>query len=535
MRGDDPVAGPWTDRLLGVAGALLLVAVLVLVGVEHYWLRDLKFDDAYIHFRYAENIARGKGFVYNDGERVLGSGAVPWNLLLAAIAGVTPPGTLPGAVSVLNYLFLLACAAVLLLGLWPLTRPGVALVIAAAMLVQGPLVVSSIGGMETTLLCLLYFLTFLALQRGRYALAGLCAGGSVCLRIDSAFLAGVALLAPLVYERRRFWRAFAATLALPLLVNLWAWWYFGSPLANSTIAKRIVYSPPPLYALRECLGALAEGVQFVRLWPSGQLPVAWAGDARVLLWLPFLCLGYLFVRRRAAAASLVVLQAVGALVFYAVADPPMFTWYLCTFVPLATLFALLGLVALGERLPVRPALGALPVVIAVVLLSVGPLLRTWWPLVPPSDPRFSFELPNAGGNARVYQYVNIARALDARAGPTDRLCTSEIGALGYYYRGKILDGIGLVSPEALRYQPVRMRRHSGVGAIPPEFVRDFAPEFVVSLDLFADALFADPWFQQHYALLGRWWWYGGPVRWHDLPPTVWTAYEVRAYQRVAGP
>src|SRR2546427_4926467 len=130
--------------------------------------------------RYAANRARGQGFVSNDGERVLGSGAVPWNLMLAAIAAVLPAGRLPGAVSVLNYLALLACAAVLLASLRELVPSWAGMVVTAVVLAHGPLVVSSIGGMETVFLCLLYFLTFFALLRGHHALAGLSAGAAVC-------------------------------------------------------------------------------------------------------------------------------------------------------------------------------------------------------------------------------------------------------------------------------------------------------------------------------------------------------------------
>src|SRR3989442_1563363 len=148
-----PLQSP-ADRVLWLAAAAVLGALLILLGVEHYWLRDLKFDDAYIHFRYAENIAQGEGFVYNPGERVLGSGAIPWNLMLAVIAALAPPGTLPAAVSVLNYLALLACAALLLAALRELVRPWGGIGITAALLAQGPLVVSSVGGMETVSLCL---------------------------------------------------------------------------------------------------------------------------------------------------------------------------------------------------------------------------------------------------------------------------------------------------------------------------------------------------------------------------------------------
>src|SRR5713226_3553606 len=246
----------WADRALWLATAALLAAILVLVGVEHYWLRDLKFDDAYIHFRYARNLAEGRGFIYNDGERVLGSGAIPWNLLLAAVAAVTPADTLPAAVSILNYLALLACAAVVVAAVGRDGRRWLGMLIAAALLAEGPLVVSSIGGMETVILCLLYFLVFLALLRERYELAGLAAGIAVCFRVESVFLALAAIAAPALYARRRFWRTLAATLLVPLVVHCWAWLYFGFPLANSTLAKRIVYDPPALLACQRNLGVM---------------------------------------------------------------------------------------------------------------------------------------------------------------------------------------------------------------------------------------------------------------------------------------
>src|SRR2546428_11152087 len=179
-------SSPLPDRVLWLAAAAVLGALLILLGVEHYWLRDLKFDDAYIHFRYAENIAQGEGFVYNPGERVLGSGAIPWNLMLAVIAALAPPGTLPAAVSVLNYLALLACAALLLAALRELVRPWVGMAITVALLAQGPLVVSSVGGMETVSLCLLYPLTFLALLPRPTVSPGLAPGHPACFRLGPA-------------------------------------------------------------------------------------------------------------------------------------------------------------------------------------------------------------------------------------------------------------------------------------------------------------------------------------------------------------
>ncbi len=523
------------DRAVWLAAAALLAGTLVLVGVEHYWLHDLKFDDAYIHFRYARNLALGKGFVYNDGERVLGSGAIPWNLLLAAVAAVTPADTLPGAMSILNYLTLLACAAVVLVAVGCLGQQWLGMLVAAVLLVEGPLVVSSIGGMETGILCLLYFLTFWALVRERWALAGLTAGIAVCFRVESIFLAVAAIAAPALHARRHFWRTVAATLVVPLAVYLWAWLYFGFPLANSTLAKRIVYQPPALLACKLCLGMLQYVLRFDGLWPAGPIPTAWAMDARVVLWLPFLGLGFLFVRRAAPAASLVLLQPIGAIAFYAWENPLMFPWYHCTYAPLAALFALLGVAWLGARVPGPRALGATATLVAVVWLTHAAALDTWRPLVPPTDVRFSVYLPNADAHSRTLQYINIARFLEPRVRPEDRICAAEIGALGYYFHGRILDGLGLVSPEALRFHPNPLRRGPIFGAIPPQLVRDLRPEYVVAMDIFAEYVWADPWFGQNYVLLGRWPWFGGPVIWHDVPALMWGGGEMRVYRRADVP
>src|SRR6185369_5436743 len=56
-------------------------------------------DDFFITFRYADNLARGRGFVFNPGERVFGLTAPGLGLLLAAARRLTglavaPLGTL---------------------------------------------------------------------------------------------------------------------------------------------------------------------------------------------------------------------------------------------------------------------------------------------------------------------------------------------------------------------------------------------------------------------------------------------------------
>jgi len=66
------------EAVIFIPLAALFFALAFFLNVRH--------DDAYISYRYAENIANGYGPVYNVGERVEGYTCVLWILLLAAVA-----------------------------------------------------------------------------------------------------------------------------------------------------------------------------------------------------------------------------------------------------------------------------------------------------------------------------------------------------------------------------------------------------------------------------------------------------------------
>jgi len=522
------------EKILNGAAALVLGSAAVIAACEHWMLRGLKFDDAWIHLRYARNLAEGKGFVYNAGEKVLGSAGVLWELALAAISRPISIDALPAAVSVLNYILLLGCAAAVVRALEAVVPRWFSLITAAALLAYGPLLVSSIGGMETTFLCLFYFLAFLALAQRMFPLACFAAGAASCVRVESFGLMAAVLLAAWLHGRKDFGKSLLALLAVPVPVFGWTWWYFGSPLANSTIAKKTVYIVGPRDATRWCVDGLFQVIPLNRVFSFGPVSPGIADVLGLAAFLALCALGFRALRSASPAASLVSIQAAAPFLFYSIAGPLMFSWYACTFVPIATVLAFLGFYELS-RITARHRRGladALALTL-VVSFAITPLKDMWPSMRSPESPAFSFWAPNARENSRTYQYANVARWLNERAGKDDRVCISEIGAFGYFYRGRILDGLGLVSPEALQFHPVplSMRPSGYYGVIAPGVVKAFRPEFVVSLDVFAGALFGDPWFLQNYVEIGRWGWYGGPAHWRNLPAQMWGASEVRAYRR----
>ena len=90
MRVEHRIVPVMRNRFAGMAAwATLTVAVAAL-----YSAFDLRWvsDDAFISFRYAENLVQGLGLVFNEGERVEGFTNFSWTLVtaLAMRVGVDP-------------------------------------------------------------------------------------------------------------------------------------------------------------------------------------------------------------------------------------------------------------------------------------------------------------------------------------------------------------------------------------------------------------------------------------------------------------
>ncbi|HZP83238.1 MAG TPA: hypothetical protein VFB21_16470, partial [Chthonomonadaceae bacterium] len=75
------------DRLLRQI-AVGIAALAVVARVWMAWATHSTAEDFLITLRYAENIAAGRGFVYNPGERVLGTTTPLYTLLLALAAAL---------------------------------------------------------------------------------------------------------------------------------------------------------------------------------------------------------------------------------------------------------------------------------------------------------------------------------------------------------------------------------------------------------------------------------------------------------------
>ncbi len=230
-----------------MGGALLYL----LVGVALFprWT----VDDAYITYRYAENLARHGEFVFNTGEDpVEGYTGV---LLPVAIAGAVSLGidadTASKAIGVASLLAsaLLLYAALATAGV----RPRLGGVVVAVYAATPSLLTHALGGLETMLFCALVLACVWTLMRavdtpddGRALSIHLVLALLVCLaRPEGAALAAPSLCTLAFVNARRGRREFGrfamrtvALFVVPAAAYFaWRWWYYGQLMPNTYYAK----------------------------------------------------------------------------------------------------------------------------------------------------------------------------------------------------------------------------------------------------------------------------------------------------------
>jgi hypothetical protein len=235
-------ASPWFAVLTGVA---------VLWGVAVAWRRAWFSDDAYISFRYAENLVNGLGLVFNRGERVEGYSNFLWTIWTAVgmKLGAGPEGW--------SLIWGLACYAASIVLLALIARrlsggtAGVALVPVAAFLAALHPAWSyfATSGLETSLFTFLALLGFfLVTSQGARpaAIAGAVFALLAMARPDGPILALPAGVYVLLAQRgpHRTWARNRAVLlfgaafaVLWVPYTLWRVSYYGSFFPNTYYAK----------------------------------------------------------------------------------------------------------------------------------------------------------------------------------------------------------------------------------------------------------------------------------------------------------
>ncbi len=479
-----------------LARAQILIPLLAIAA--HLIPGPRTIDDAYITFRYARNLISGTGLVFNPGEHVLGTTTPLYSLLMAGLALVTGGAQAPFPILAWALNALAAAAGAYLLILLGASlgsrRAGLA---AAAVWAVAPMSVTfAIGGMETSLFIALMLATLYLHLSERPVAAAAFAALSLLTRPDALLF-----LLPLALERLR--RSLPAgrlnpaplritareATAFLIPVGTWAVFatlYYGNPIPHSILAKTQAYLLPQEAGLVRLLQHYA--TPFLGHLLFG---VPWIGVGLVAY--PILYgLGALRALRARPDSWAVLAFPWVYLAAFAIANPLIFRWYLAPPLPLYFLGIFLGAERLGSDLR-RPAL--------IVGLASAAFVMTLngWTLSPDHGP--SRPAPEMAYIKLELLYEQVARDLKDSLLPGQVLAAGDVGALGYFTQARILDTVGLISPQSLAYYPQPRAAYVINYAIPAALVLDQQPDYLVILEVYGrNTLLQDRAFRAAYTL-----------------------------------
>lgn len=455
---------------------VVVFLVVVAVRLGYFGLTHITYEDSLITLRYAQNLASGHGLVYNPGERLFGASTPLYVLLLSLLCWLRASEPLLAA------RLILVAADGLTAVLWCRllgreTRSWHAPALFAVAFGLSPfLVQNSVSGMETSLALLFLTAAFVADREDRVGLLGACLGLLALVRPDGLVAWVVILGVRAIRERRLPWRAalVAALVVLPWV--LFAWVYFGTPVPNSLFAKAAAYNAHIqgirrnlLYTLNQFAPVGAESLPH-RLFNAviaAFVPLGVWSDAREhrrLLGIPLFWLAWW--------AFLVLPRTL------------LFLWYYPPLTMTAYALAGLGFAFAIRRVPAAfrgrstepvegvrrrsPHLGPdLAAAAVVVYLGIAALPWLWLT-----------QARTAAVQAAEEQVRRPAGEWLARNSLEDATVAMEpIGYIGYYSRRRVLDEVGLVSPQMIPFT------RAGAGWF-GRAMRAFRPDYVVERPYF---------------------------------------------------
>jgi len=454
----------------------LLAGFLILTHIRLY---QYAFDDAFIHFRVVRNLFETGYPYYNANDMLKVSTSSGWIVCLTALFGIANlfkvENSFPLLVSITNALISLGGAYVYTKIVENLLKNPLS--ISKKLLFQILFVIlllpTSIGLMETPLALLIaglgiYFL--LLSKPSGFALLGFAA----YIRLELSILVVLIILFVIVQKQFRLHQIIGYGILGALPFVFYDLYFFHTVIPHSIIAKAALYSLTPLDSLLFIINSLPVNLNF------GVTTIIFLSLITMTSWATF--------REKKAIKSLwpllFCLWGLGIIGAYIVGHAFVFDWYkpLYTIPILVACFVCSFSIKHPSNIVIRIPLFVL------LLLSVISITETFYASI--YDPS-AFVLFETG--SRVKTYLRIGKILNDEY-PNATLLSSEIGGLGYSFKGKILDAGGLASSDASAFHPMKVpeqRANGAIGAIPPGYVKMTMPDIIVSYDGFAQALLSD--------------------------------------------
>ncbi len=453
-----PSVHPEADlRELRVALEFFVLAALAMVAV---WLVrpsfDFEFDDSYIMYRYIDNLAAGKGLVFNDGDHLEGFSSLTWVLILGTVRRFVNLDTI-----LLSKLFGVFCFGSCLVGtflatnrfLVDLPTGDARRILVTAFVVFLPIIVPSatlwaVGGLENSLyaLALIVYVTFVAAQWP--ISAGIAAAFVAATRVEGIMFCVVPVALDLLslitrrdflrrpldvirrhflVEHRRFYiKYFSIVIAYVVIITAFRLAYFQDYLPATAHFKT------PTSASSNLLAGWRYLLRFVSENPAFSI-LSGAALAAFPIW----------IRNRfvTAAASVVIIQLLFAI--WVGGDWMAYHRFFAAFIPLASIPIVATLAHLIARYSRFSSDRLGPAVICAVAGFF--VARDAIRIYDVSAVTFGPTYPIRTVNAKLGVY------LSHNTPPNGVVAVGDVGAIAYYSQRRIIDLHGLMDRTLIKY------------------------------------------------------------------------------------
>lgn len=421
---------------------IAIIAITILLRIVWYLLTGYTADDAFITFRFAENIAAGNGFVYNIGERVLGTTTPLFTLIIAFFSLLSiPPLVAAFTINTISS----GITVYLIFRLAQKLEFGRLAFLPAIMLLFFPrLLVTDTGGMETAFFTMLATASLYYNAHARLPQMLTFASLAALTRPEGFILLFIVCLYRLFTRTITMLKLSVIPIALIGPWVVFAWKYFGTPIPHSIPAKFALYSNFGTMSVFDNVGLVLNLNQ-----PLGVLLAIFC----------FIGIIYLFAANRYGICEMVWVIAI--IDFLAISKTHIFLWYVSPLYPYYFLFAVAGLMYLlkttyyfKNRLRTVSNYVYAAALIMLVFLAVK------------TNQHYSTQQQTLN---QVHKAIGLY--LSENVADIDIVAAEDVGYIGYYSGKKILDRDGLVSPETVPYN--RDRKYF-------DLIKDKRPDWVVA-------------------------------------------------------
>lgn len=431
-------------------------------------LNNNLFDDAYIHARIVSNwmdFGFPSYLIGQDFKASSSTGYISILFLLSQFMDVLDSIVMFQICSIFLYVF----AAIIILNSFNGQNKLLTLII-----LFSPIpffLTASYGGMESSIILPLLLLVYIFDRRNNACVALGLVAIAVMFRFEM-----LSLFIPLAFSYY-LEKKYKAVLAISFLLSLFFLFeisLYGTVIPYASIVKTIGYNIPIFQSFLNAISLNAS--------PYG--PHLGLLISFLLIYSIYLILQNLYESQKIDVEALkrisFILSSFAIMISWALAGSNIFKWYLIPVCSSALIFTLYSLNLSGIK---KNILKVLSIVMMLGFCNIGSMTFI-------SNQGFLDE----SENNRTFQLKKIGAYLYSLC-PDCSLVTSEIGALGWSFKGLVYDGFGLSDPEALSFHPLKVpseRSGYGIGAIPPDYIKFRNPDFIVSLPIFIELFLEKP-------------------------------------------